>query len=221
MNMTETETDTQPENEFFKARLKIRALFAEYEAVVKKINGELFGEEGHHSYYPSDIDCLIERMEMGVWERVGYDEFNQIEKPTEQSKRDAKELRRLRTMWSNRHQEGEPKFPFVDCCPECGGHTAGDGETEGDGCAEDWTVFSHWSAWCVGHGFRDDGPECDCDHEAKLEAYRENEKKPDSEREFMHYPEHEGCSKHRGCGWSDSGSDALYSGGSFYRGSNI
>jgi hypothetical protein len=37
-------------------------------------------------------------------------------------------------------------------CPECGGFTEGDGESEADGCAADWVVVERSWSWCVGFG---------------------------------------------------------------------
>jgi hypothetical protein len=78
------------------------------------------------------------------------------------------------------HREGllsKVRELYYGACPDCGGFTDGDGESEGDGCAQDWVVVERSWAWCIGFG-----PESELTGDCCGLAHRELVKARDSLR---------------------------------------
>lgn len=57
-------------------------------------------------------------------------------------------------------------------CPNCGGFTDGDGDSETDGCAQDWATWSTSWEWCIGFGNDTDFTGDCCGLRARQEEYR-------------------------------------------------
>lgn len=67
-------------------------------------------------------------------------------------------------------------------CPNCGGFTDGDGDSETDGCAQDWATWSTSWSWCIGFGNDTEFTGDCCSLKARQDAFRREQR----ERSFIY-----------------------------------
>jgi hypothetical protein len=163
MRLKGGENNMRNENniEHFNARRRLMGLALEMSKAKAALESELFGGYEDRGV----IDLLIETRH-GVY----VEETGKMRDATDQEKRDAEFWIRAQ----KQYREGDYGMLTESGCPECGGDVEGDGESETDGCAQDWATFTHWSVWCIGAINRED-VECDCDiveRQAEATAHR-------------------------------------------------
>lgn len=136
-------------NAWFDHRKEVGAKVKNMRKAMKELLSVVGNEHSHYALSDYNWD------EIGPQEKAIYEAHNKWLKniePTVKSLQDK--------LWGRQSYRGSRENGVAEdlntldygACPECGGFTEGDGESEADGCAADWVVVERSWSWCVGFG---------------------------------------------------------------------